>query len=386
MKKAPIYPIVLISVWFIFLCLLHYFSQRSLWLDEQLLFGNIRDFNFNQLFGPLKDTQVFPRVYLMIVKAMFELFSCNLLALRFLPLVFMLAGFFVWLKIYKLNAKTYFFLILLVFTFASSHFTTYYASELKQYSCDLFVAAVFVLFIYYQSKIDEAGNSLKYIWIFSFICPFLVFFSYISLLFLWIPIYNYALALKNNRHILAPFVVYLVVAVICCVLVFSIDLRFSLGNKVMQDYWRDYFISLNSPYEFMKSFTEGLRNLTVRWFLEEKWAMGIATIFMPFCLVAVVKYCISSLKLNKAKILDLDALSAVVLLELFLLGVLQMYPFTGCRATLFIAPFIFYMIVRGIFLFENTKLIFYPLAGVYVLFLCAVSYNLFTGYLKLYVH
>ena len=83
--------------------------------------------------------------------------------------------------------------------------------------------------------------------------------------------------------------------------------------------------------------------------------------------------------------MDLDALCAVLLLELFALGVLQKYPFTGCRATLFIAPFMFYMIVRGIYLFKKIKVILYPLAAGYILFLSVVSYNLLTDYLKVYV-
>ena len=385
MKKATLYITALIAGWFLFLCLLHYFSKRPLWLDERLLFENIRDFSVAQLFGPLKNTQVFPRAYLALIKLISQPFSYNALALRLLPLVFMLAGFFVWLKIYRLSAKAALFLVILLFSFASSHFTTYYAAEFKQYSCDLFATGVFVLFIIYQGKFADGDNLLRKLWFFSIISPFLLFFSYISALLMWIVAYNYFLLLRKGRKLAAPFIAYSAIAVACCILLYFFDIRFSLGNQSMHDYWKDYFISTQSTYEFMKSLTEGIRNITVRWYLEKKWAMGIATVFMPFCWVAIVKYCISSFRKHKGALVDLDALCAILLSEVFLLGILQMYPFTGCRATLFIAPFIFYMIVKGIYLFERIKFVFYPLIGAYIILLSAVSWNLAIEYLKLYV-
>ena len=153
----------------------------------------------------------------------------------------------------------------------------------------------------------------------------------------------------------------------------------------MAQYWKDYFIDTSSLYAFFRSFTEGLRNITVRWFIEKKLFMGIATIFMPFCWVAIVKYCRQSLLKNRGAILDIDALAAILVAEVFVMGVLHMYPFTGCRATLFIAPFIFYMIVKGIYLVRKFKFVFYPLITVYVLFLCASASRLFSEYLKLYI-
>ena len=107
--------------------------------------------------------------------------------------------------------------------------------------------------------------------------------------------------------------------------------------------------------------------------------------FYAFLLGSDKKYFILSLKKNGGGLFDLRGLCAVLVGELFVLGVLQAYPFTGCRATLFIAPFIFYMIVEGIYLVRKVKFIFLPLAGTYIVFLGIVSYNLLNEYLKLYV-
>ncbi len=379
------YAIAVIAGWFLFLCFLHYFSRRPLWLDEGLLFANIRDFSSLQLFGPLKNTQVFPRVYLALVKLVSQPFSYDVLALRFLPLAFMLAGVAIWIKIYRLAAKTGFFLILLCLSLACSHFTTYYAAEFKQYSCDLFAVALITLFVYYQAAFSRGEIALKKLWFFVVVTPFLVFFSYVSVLMLWIVGYNFVVIIRKNTEALSLLGVYLALTLSCFILSYIFDLRFSLGNPSMRDYWKDYFINTQSPYEFFKSLTEGMRNITVSWSLEKKWAMGVATVFMPFCWVAMVKYFIGSLKKNRGGLFDLRGLCAVLVGELFVLGVLQAYPFTGCRATLFIAPFIFYMIVEGIYLVRKVKFIFLPLAGTYIVFLGIVSYNLLNEYLKLYV-
>jgi hypothetical protein len=307
------------------------------------------------------------------------------LALRFLPLVFMIAGFFIWRKLYRDYAENGAFLIFLLLAFAASHFTTYYSAEFKQYSCDLFSVGIFVMFIYYQARCALEPGSLRRLKLFSVLAPVLVFFSYMSALLMWVAAYNYLFLARKDRRFIMPLASYTFIASVCCIMVFLFDIRFSMANPAMHDYWKDYFVSLNSLPEFFKSLTEGLRNITARWYLEKKWAIRFATVFLPFCWVAIVKYSLSSLKKDKGAVFSLDSLCAVLLIQLFVLGALQLYPFTGCRATLFIAPFIFYMTVKGIFMLKRFKIIFYPLSCTYAIFLCAISYNLFREYLKLYV-
>jgi hypothetical protein len=383
-NRAIKYLIFFAGGYFIFLCLLHYFSRRPLWLDEQLLFSNIQDFTFSQLFGPLKNTQVFPRAYLAIIKAISAPFSYNVLMLRLIPLLFMLSGFFLWFKIFKAEGKAGLVLLLLVLSFAGSRYMTYYAAEFKQYSCDLFAVAVFVMFVYYQQKYLRRETLLKTIWLFSLLTPVLFFFSYISALIAWVVAFNYLFMLKKNRELLAPFVAYAAIAAACFILVYLFDIRYSTGNQSMHDYWKDYFISLRSPYEFLKTLTEGMRKITVSWFLNQKWAMGLATFFMPFCWIAMIKLFFSSVKRSGWRFFDVNSLCLILVLELLFLGVFQIYPFTGCRITLFMAPFFFYMIVEGICLFKKVKFVLYPMACFYALFLCIVSYNLLKEYLGLY--
>ena len=102
-------------IWFVFLCLLHYFSFREFWLDETFILNNLKNLSFSQLIGPLKNCQAFPRAYLFIIKFFAESFNYNILSLRFFPLISMLLAFLIWIKIYRkiFSFSWDFFLILL---------------------------------------------------------------------------------------------------------------------------------------------------------------------------------------------------------------------------------------------------------------------------------
>lgn len=371
------------GAWFIFLCCLNYFAQR-IGMDEGYILDNIKELSIPRLFGQLKYDQVFPRVYLALISVFSRQFSYSLLSLRFFPLLFMFAGFLIWVNIYKRESKSGFFLFLLILTFASSFFTTYYAALLKQYSGDLFAIAAFVLFIYCQKRFLNKETSLTNLWLFSLICPFLVLFSQMSFLLLWVPVYNYIFMAKEDRKAVAPFVGYFLLIMILSTVVYFTDIRYSRQVRFMQEYWNNCFIDTGSSYGFSKTFTNGLQNLFTRWFVENKLAKSLAAIFMPFALVAAFRSFKPSLVKHQGALMDINSLTGVLLLELFILGVLRVYPFTGARITLFMAPFIFFMLVKGIYLTRRIKLVFYPLAGAYLFFLSGVSAYLFCFYLGFY--
>ncbi|MFA4889510.1 MAG: hypothetical protein WC628_08080 [Candidatus Omnitrophota bacterium] len=375
--------VVIAIAWFLFLCLFNYFAQKE-GMDEGYILNNIKELSIPQLFGQLKFDQVFPRVYLASISLLAGQFSYCWLALRFLPLLFMLLGFFIWVYLYKLESKNNFFWFLLIFSFASSIFTSYYAAQLKQYSGDLFVVAFYTLFIYYQRKYLSGSASIKYLWLFSLFAPLLILFSHMSFLMLGMVVYNYAFLLKKDKRSWAPFSAYLIITFAVALFVLLFDIRYSLGIKFMQDYWRNCFIDTRSPYAFIKTFSNGLQNIFVRWFLEKSFTKSIAAIFMPFALVALFLGFKASWRKYQGAVMDLNLICGVLLLELFVLGVFKVYVFSGARITMFIAPFIFYLIVRGIYLTEKTKFLFLSLLGLYLVFLSGVSTYLFFFYLKFY--
>ena len=238
-----------------------------------------------------------------------------------------------------------------------------YAAYLKQYSCYLFTVSVFTAFIYQQKKyIEGKAVSTVGLWLFSIFTPILIAFSQMSFLVSWIVIYNYLFLLRDDKKIRFPLVVYTLFTVLFCLLVYWFDLRHSMKVKFMQEYWNNCFIDTSSLYNFSRTFTNGLQNLIVRWFLENKLAKSIASVFMPFCIVAICRSFWISFKENRGKILDINSMCLVLLMELFVLGIFRIYPFTGSRVTLFIATFIFYMIIKGIYLTKKIKLIFLPMS------------------------
>jgi len=381
--KIGIISIIIIIFWFIFLCLLNYFAQKPR-MDEGEILNNIKELSISQLFGELKYNQVFPRAYLALISIFSSHFSYNMLSLRFFPLLFMVGGFLLWVYLYKQESRTNFMYFLLMFSFASSIFMIDYAAYLKQYSCDLFVIAVFTAFIYQQKRYFENKFSTRNLWIFSVFAPILVLFSQMSFLAFWIIIYNYLFLMKKDAGVRFLFAVYVLFTIIFCLLVYRFDLCYSRKIAFMQEYWNSCFIDTSSLYNFSKTFTNGLQNLITRWFFENKTTKSIATVFMPFCLVAICRSFWISINENKGKILDINSLCLVLLIELFILGIFRIYPFTGSRITLFIAPFMLYMIVKGIYLTKKIKILFFPLLSFYMGFLCWVSYSLLFFYLSFY--
>ena len=251
--KAVLIPIIIVIAWFLFLCLLNYFAQKPR-MDEGEILNNIKELSIPQLFGELKYNQVFPRAYLALISLFSGQFSYNLMSLRFFPLLFSIAGFLLWIYIYKRESKSNFNLFLLLFSFASSVFMIDYAAYLKQYSCDLFTVAVFTAFIYQQKKyIEGKAVSTVGLWLFSIFTPILIAFSQMSFLVSWIVIYNYLFLLRDDKKIRFPLVVYTLFTVLFCLLVYWFDLRHSMKVKFMQEYWNNCFIDTSSLYNFSRN-------------------------------------------------------------------------------------------------------------------------------------
>ena len=79
-----------------------------------------------------------------------------------------------------------------------------------------------------------------------------------------------------------------------------------------------------------------------------KYPFRLAVVFIPFALYSLVSGAVQSIKKQKGLIDSLDAIGLFLISELFVLGILHKYPFTGERITLFVAPFIFFSTVKGL--------------------------------------
>lgn len=337
----------LLAAIFVALCLLHYFSLRPLWLDERFVFESLTTYSFSQIFGPLKTQQAFPRVYLAVIKIFSENFQYHLLAVRLCSLIAALTAFFCWLNIYRRKINNFQILFLAILSYVCSYRLTYYGAELKHYSMDVLTVVLYLLFVNLQSNIKDEKSKF---WLYAGSCilPLTVFFSYSAIFVFWISIFNFYLLSRKDKKIAGLFWLNLAASLICVGIFYYIDLRFSFRQKGILQYWDSYFILTDSPLHFLDSIFEGIKRITVYWCGTEKWQYRMAVPFMPFFVYALFRYGIKALKEDGYKIIQVESLAFILFIELFILGILKFYPFTGERITLFIAPFVFYLILKGI--------------------------------------
>lgn len=371
-------------VLYVFLCLLHYFSGRPFWLDENFIFSNVRELKPHELFGQLRYGQGFPRFYLFFIQQIGSVSNFNMYALRLLPLICMLASFFVWFRIIMQFEKRSLVRLLFIFCWPAAHYMTYFAAELKQYSGDLLVASLFTYFILNMSALKET-RSIKNI-LLCFALPFLALFSYTAYFFLWIPLVNfcYRIFVKKESHypLLVSYCLGLFVVVPCT---YFFDIRYTIADQGLKRYWDSYYIDAHSIRSFFGSFTEGTRNLFTRWYLKEKIARRIATFFLPTTLWFLFYKGVGSLFKTKGVMCSLAGLAIVLYAELICMGLLRLYPFTGCRVTIFFCPFAFYVTICGIFMIKRiSKKAFLLLSSGYGIFLLMTCSLLIKRYILLY--
>ncbi len=339
---------------FVFIALLHYFSQRPLWMDEQYVFASIEGYHYGQIFGPLKTEQAFPRVYLVLIKFLSDIFNLHLLALRFFPLVAMFLAFYVWQKNYRLNIKEAGVWLLSIVGFAASFRMAYYAAELKPYSMDVLSVGLFVLYFYYQNQFLEK-KSTRWFNLISMLMPFLLFFSYASLFVFWMIGFNFLWMLKRNKALLKPFFLNAVTSVICYFVLYQIDLKHFMYVSGYYSYWKNYFLG-HTLKGFFTPFGEGYVEIGTWWFGESRLCKKLGMVFLPFLFYSLVRYGWGTWKQNGFRIFTLENIFGVLFLELVVFSFLGHYPFTGDRITLFFAPFVFYLILKAI---EDLKRVSY---------------------------
>ena len=378
-----VYKFLFVSciLWFVCLCLLHYFSLRPLWLDEELVFKNLKELSSWKLLGPLGYTQMFPRLYLIIINFFARGFNYNLLALRFPSLLSMLLAFFVWLKVFQKILANKWQVLLAIFSFASSYRVIYYAAELKPYSMDLLVAGAFCWYLLCQKQLDTQAPSKLFITV-TFLLPFTLALSYGSFFFFWMAIYNFIFIVNKNHQAAVLLGAYSFL----CLLMISLIYYFYLRGELSGDpsAWNNYFICVKSPYCFIKTFGEGIRKLATFWFGNSRFFIRSATFLIPIFMFSLFGYGFRSLKRDRFMLLDAASLSLIIFLEMVILGILRKYPFTGARMTLFFAPLVFFLIIKGISALKFNKPLYLGINTCYISFLVMCSLNSLFAYLKLY--
>jgi hypothetical protein len=128
----------------IFVRLIQYLSNRSLWLDEAALASSIVSRSYHGLLQLLDYNQVAPAGFLMIERFFVGVFGDSEYSLRLLPF---LAGILSILLFYRLaeGIVSVRALPIALLLFSCSRFLIHYSADLKQYSTD--VAVTLILFL-----------------------------------------------------------------------------------------------------------------------------------------------------------------------------------------------------------------------------------------------
>jgi hypothetical protein len=333
--------------WYVFLAVIQYAFQRPMWNDEECVFHSIQAFSPHDIFHKiLLSDQVFPRLYMFCIQSLSHNFDFSLLSLRFLPFVAMMGGFFTWLKIMKYELKNPLEYFTFVLSWTSSAMLIYYASELKQYSLDLFLSSLYILFFYNQRQILASRSRLYPFLLVIF--PFSGLFSYPSMLFALILGYNLLRLSFEDKSNCKYLGIYAVAFVVAVGLSYQFDMRLRPVATVTKGFG-DYFISLESVGQFFKTLGEGTTNLFCRFLVERPRVLKrIVTFFMTFGLVYMVVSFIKHFRKEKFYISSLNVLPFALYMGLFTLGALKKYPFVVPRTALFFAPIVLFLAIKGI--------------------------------------
>ena len=377
MRYQRVLILVLIG-WYLVLALGHYFNQRPLWNDEQRVLSNILLLKHGSLFTqPLLGYQAFPRLYLWVIQQFSTPFHQNLLALRLFSLMAMMGAFFVWLNIARKVLGHSWDLILFVACWCATMPLVYYAAELKPYSMDVLISGVIVLFLLDQ---DQIQKNLKVYRITLLFLPLLGLWSYSAIFLLLLPLYNLIRDCMEQRRWLPELSFYLGGYVLMLGLVYLFDYRASAPH-LMELFWHDYFISLDSFKSFLNSFGKGMNNLVSRRFAESpRWVKGPSRVFIGLGVGYMLMAFWDQFKKDRFVLRSVIPVSFIMLLIQLVLAMLRVYPFSVPRMSLFFSPLLFLMTIMALgYIYRQHKAVGVTLQIIFAGYLVFVSLGIALG-------
>jgi len=171
-----LYKIILLVIFALglFLRLKAYFMNLPLWLDESSLAVNVLHRNILGYFTPLENIQSAPPFFMMVSHAFTSVFGISEYSLRLFPLIASCASLFVFYIFSKHFIKSRWCILLANLVFAVNIKLIYFAEEFKQYSSDVLIFMLGLMFI---NKIELEKMSFKKSLLAGFVLFFLLLFS-----------------------------------------------------------------------------------------------------------------------------------------------------------------------------------------------------------------
>jgi len=342
LRPGRVFILILIG-WYLILALGHFFNQRPLWNDEQCVLNNIAQLKPHEFFTrPLLSDQAFPRLYLWLIQQFTKPFHQNLLSLRLFSLMAMIGAFFIWLQIACRVFRHSWDLILFIGCWCASMPLVYYAAELKPYSTDVLISGLIVLFLYEQNEIKKDVRRHRTL---LFCLPLLGLWSYPAIFLLLLPLFNLIRGCFDERQGRTELSFYLAGCALALGLVFFFDLRVS-AHYLMEEFWHDYFISIDSLKHFLNSFGKGMNNLVGRPFAESpRWVKGPSRIFIGFGVGYMGWAFWGQLKRDRFLLRSIIPISLAMFFVQLVVALFRVYPFAVPRMSLFYYPLLLLMTI-----------------------------------------
>ncbi len=137
-----------------------YIYNRSFWHDDSALALNLMDRGLFDLFTRALDyVQCAPFLFITLNKFMVQTFGDSEFVFRFLPLVFGIASLFVFYILSKSVLEKKWTILVANYIFCTNYRLIYYSHEFKQYSLEVLIT---ILTILYLSKLDIKDISIKH--------------------------------------------------------------------------------------------------------------------------------------------------------------------------------------------------------------------------------
>ncbi|MDY6896776.1 MAG: glycosyltransferase family 39 protein [Cyanobacteriota bacterium] len=311
---------------------IQYFYNRSLWADEAVLALNIVNRSYLELLQPLDYDQGAPIGFLWIEKLAIQVFGNNEYAFRLFPLLSSIISILIFYQLAKRFLRLEAVPIALAF-FVSLNYLVYYATELKQYSSDVFIALLSCLIVIQVAT--QKLNNIK-IAIYSFLGALVIWFSHPAV-FTLAGVGGSILLLdtvkrERKSKIFQSLLIYSTWLISFGVFYF-VSVQSLNNNSDLMTSWRNGFPS--SFYDINWVF-----NALGKFFYRPLGFVGITD---GLAIFAFIVGCISLFQRQKEKLLLL--LSPVI--ATFFASFLHKFPFRN-RLVLFLTPFFILLIAEGI--------------------------------------
>lgn len=315
-----------------------YLAWRSLWLDEAMLALNIVGRNFGNLLKPLDYEQGAPVGFLLLEKLVISLTRNNELTLRLVPLLAGCAALLLFPLLLRQGlTKTGGWTALTLFALGAP--LVYYASEVKQYSLDVFVTLLLLWLggrLIFREADEDSKPTKDMLWL-TIAGMLSVWFSHPAIfalagvsgaLFL-----HYAFQKDIGR--LKIFAAMIAAWGASFVLLYFVSLRGLAADSYLLNYWSDAFMPF-PPWTHWDWFASTLQAA-----LENP--VGLDTPALGLAVVLLLAGLLSLLRRNWR----FAALPVLTLLAALAASALGKYPFAG-RMILFAAPLLMLLIGAGV--------------------------------------